>query len=70
MLIWNDSDRRVSVYRQDADGNYAKLSSLGPWGPEGARPVAVDLDGDGRMDLALLEPDGSLDTALSFQLLE
>ncbi|MDF2923258.1 MAG: repeat protein [Paenibacillaceae bacterium] len=70
MLIWDDSDRRVSLYRQDADGSYNKLSSLGPWGLKGTRPVAVDLDGDGRTDLALLEPDGSLDTAMSFQMLE
>ncbi|WP_181592495.1 DUF2334 domain-containing protein [Paenibacillus sp. YN15] len=70
MLIWHDSDRRVSLYRQDADGNYAKLSSLGPWGLEGARPAAMDLDGDGRTDLALVEPDGSLDTAMSFQMRE
>lgn len=68
MLIWNDSDRRVSVYRQDAEGNYNKLSSLGPWGLEGARPLVMDLDGDGRSDLVLMEPDGSVDTAMSLQM--
>lgn len=68
MLIWNDSDRRVTLYRQDEEGGYNKFSTLGPWGLEGARPLVMDLDGDGRSDLALMEPDGSLDTAISFQM--
>lgn len=68
LLIWNNSDRRISIYRQNEDGGFEKHSSLGPWGLEGARPYAVDLDGDGRVDLALAEPDGSLDAELSFQM--
>ena len=68
MLVWNDSDRRVTLYRQDEEGSYNKFSTLGPWGLEGARPLVMDLDGDGRSDLALMEPDGSLDTAISFQM--
>lgn len=67
ILTWEESGRRVTVYRQTEDGGYDKLSSFGPWGLSGAKPVVADLDGNGKTDLAALEPDGTVDTALSFQ---
>jgi hypothetical protein len=70
LLIWEETDRRATVYRQKADGSYIKLSSFGPWGMPGSKILTADLDGNGKLDIAVVEPDGSMDTALSYQMSE
>lgn len=67
VLVWEDNGRKATVYRQNEAGSYAKLSSMQPWGISGARPFTADFDGNGKLDLGLIEPDGTVDTGLSYQ---
>ncbi|MNI20153.1 FG-GAP repeat protein [compost metagenome] len=68
-LLRYDSRQRIySVYLQTGDKEYRFLSTFGPWGEAGGSLRIVDLDGNGKSDLALVDEQGTImDTALSFE---
>lgn len=68
ILLWDNQERAVLIFLQTASGQFVPSSApLGPWGVPGSKPVVADLDGNGKKDLLLVHPDGSMETALSFQ---
>ncbi|WP_442604198.1 DUF2334 domain-containing protein [Paenibacillus sp. KN14-4R] len=79
-LHWDDVRQTFTVYLRDEQDNYQWLSSFGPWGMPGARLLIDDFDGNGKMDIGLIEneaikPDNPkaeagqwvLDVALSYE---
>ncbi|MFD0681093.1 MULTISPECIES: DUF2334 domain-containing protein [unclassified Paenibacillus] len=68
ILRWNSELKRFTVYLLKGTDEYQLLSVFGPWGSPGSKLITVDLDGNGKTDLALIKPqDGFVDTALSFE---
>lgn len=68
VLLWEVKTMGGTVFRQTPDREFVKLATFGPWGEKGGVPVLADFDGNGKIDLGLLEPQSrSLDAALSFQ---
>jgi hypothetical protein len=68
IVRWDTKTNQYTVYIQQREGSYEKLSTFGPWGKQEQRLYIADLDGNGKDDLAVTSPfDSFLDTALSFE---
>ncbi|OXM86601.1 DUF2334 domain-containing protein [Paenibacillus rigui] len=67
-LRWNTETGTGTVFLGEENHQYRMLSTFGPWGKKGSKPLVADLDGNGKSDLILVDrQDGYMDTALSFE---
>lgn len=67
-LVWDEETNGFAVFKRASEGVYRKLSSFGPWGRQNGRLMLEDFDGNGKVDLGLINlDDRTVDVALSFE---
>ncbi|WP_258205387.1 DUF2334 domain-containing protein [Paenibacillus radicibacter] len=54
-LLWDDARMQFTVYLRDKADNYQRLAQMGSWGMPGGKLILDDFDGNGKMDIGLIE---------------